>query len=96
MKDPHDPGTIDGFADLLESLENNPPEEQPKMAPESKFPPEVIALAVAQIEAAIRRGDLEKPKRGVGRPPKGACAQTPAEKQKAYRDRMRAARDAAK
>ncbi|WHH53180.1 hypothetical protein QFA96_26890 (plasmid) [Pseudomonas sp. Ap32] len=92
MKDPRDPGTIDGFADLLESLENEPPKEAPKMT-QPQFSPELIALAVAQIEASIRN---QKPKRGAGRPPKGERAQTPAEKQKAYRDRQRAARDAAK
>lgn len=93
MKDPRDPGTIDGFAHLLESLENEPPKEQPEMA-EAQFSPEVIARAIAQIEKGLREGTLTKPKRGVGRPPKGKQAQTPAEKQKAYRDRMRAARDA--
>lgn len=92
MKDPCDPGTIDGFADLLESLENEPPKEAPKMA-QPKLSPELMAQVMAQLEASILN---PKPKRGVGRPPKGAVAQTPAEKQKAYRDRQRAARNAAK
>lgn len=40
MKDPRDPGTIDGFADLLESLENEPPKEAPKMT-QPQFSPEL-------------------------------------------------------
>ncbi len=90
MKDPRDPGTIDGFADLLEGLEKELPKEQPRMTP-SHLTPEMLARAIAQIEESIRN---PKPKRGAGRPPKGAVAQTPAEKQKAYRDRQRAARNA--
>jgi hypothetical protein len=92
MKDPRDPGTIDGFADLLESLENEPKKEAPKMT-QPQFSPEVIAQAMAQIEKGLREGTLFKAKRGAGRPPKGERAQTPAEKQKAYRDRQRAARN---
>lgn len=98
MKDPRDAGTIDGFADLLEALEDAPKEEAKPMhdpyAP-TKITPEKMAILVGQIEKGLREGTLFKPKRGVGRPPKGKQAQTPAEKQKAYRDRKRAERDAA-
>lgn len=89
MKDPLDKKTIDGFGDLLKELDEHPPEDAPPVRPG-------IALSdLAQYidHVAKQRGITLK--RPVGRPPEGERALTPAEKQKAYRDRKRAEKEAA-
>lgn len=89
MKDQHDKHTVDGFADLL--LPD--PDEQPaEAAPEPRPGVALSDLAKLLDHVADQHGIVRK--RPVGRPPKGSKALTPAEKQKAYRDRQRAEKQA--
>jgi hypothetical protein len=89
MKDQHDKHTVDGFADLL--LPD--PDEQPaEPAPEPRPGVALSDLAKLLDHVAEQHGIVRK--RPVGRPPKGSKALTPGEKQKAYRDRKRAEKQA--
>jgi hypothetical protein len=88
MKDVNDKQTIDGFADLLRDLDEHPPE--PEDAPPVRPGVALSDLAKLLDHVALKSG-LKRP---VGRPPKGSKALTPAEKQKAYRDRKRAEKQA--
>ena len=89
MKDQHDKHTVDGFADLL--LPD--PDEQPaEAAPEPRPGIALSDLAKLLDHVAEQHGIVRK--RPVGRPPKGSKALTPGEKQKAYRDRKRAEKEA--
>lgn len=86
MKDPNDKRTIDGFGDLLKDLDEHPAEDVPPARPGVAL----SDLAKLLDHVALKSG-LKRP---VGRPPKGSKALTPAEKQKAYRDRKRAEKQA--
>lgn len=84
MKDPRDKSTVDGFADLLKGLDDQPAIE----AEEAPARPGVALSDLAQLlDHVARQNGLKRP---VGRPPQGERALSPAEKQKAYRDRKRA------
>lgn len=89
MKDLNDKQTVDGFADLLRDLDEHPPEATPRARPG-------VALSdLAQLLDHVADQHGIERKRGVGRPPQGERALSPAEKQKAYRDRKRAEKQAA-
>ena len=81
MKDPHDKKTVDGFAHLVTLLEQAQADAQPGEAP--RVPLSDLKQLADALEAQ------EKPKKGGGRKPLGERALTPAEKQKAYRDRLK-------
>lgn len=82
MKDPNDHGTIDGFADLVTQYEQ-----------ENGLEPGAAKTGVSFAELTLFldhiRSKLDGPKKRAGRKPAGDRALTPAEKQKAYRDRKR-------
>lgn len=82
MKDPHDKSTIDGFADLVTQYER-----------ENGLEPGTAKTGVSFAELTLFldhiRSKLDGPKKRAGRKPAGERALTPAEKQKAYRDRKR-------
>ena len=84
MKDPNDHSTIDGFADLVTQFE-----QEHDLAPGSLDVPKGVSFGELTLLLDHVRDGLKRP---VGRPPKGDRALTPAEKQKAYRDRQRAAK----
>lgn len=88
MKDPRDKSTVDGFADLLKGLDDQPTIE----AEEAPARAGVALSDLAQLlDHVARQNGLKRP---VGRPPQGEKALSPAEKQKAYRDRKRAEKEA--
>jgi len=82
MKDPNDKKTIDGFADLVTQFE-----EKNGLEPGSVLKTERDLAAL--IERLDRHIDGKPLKKRAGRKPRGEVALTPAEKQKAYRDRKR-------
>lgn len=82
MKDPNDKTTIDGFADLVTQFE-----EKNGLEPGSVLKTERDLAAL--IKRLDRHIDGEPPRKRAGRKPQGEVALTPAEKQKAYRDRKR-------
>lgn len=88
MKDPHDHATID-FANLVTEFE-----KENELEPGSVDVPKTgvsfgeLALLLDHVKSQL--------KRSVGRPPQGERALTPAEKQKAYRDRLRTQKQAEK
>lgn len=84
MKDPHDKQTIDGFADLVTQFE-----KEHDLAPGSVDVPRGVSFGELTLLLDHVKSGLKRP---VGRPPKGDRAMTKAEKQKAYRDRQRAAK----
>lgn len=88
MKDPNDHSTIDGFADLVTQFE-----QEHDLAPGSVDVPKGVSFGELTLLLDHVRDGLKRP---VGRPPKGDRALTPAQKQKAYRDRQRAAKKAEK
>ena len=88
MKDRFDKKTIDGFGDLLKELDEHPPAD-------AQTPRQGIAFSdLAQYIDHVAKQNGITLKRPVGRPPEGEKALTPAEKQKAYRDRQRAQKQA--
>ena len=89
MKDPNDHATIDGFADLVTQFE-----QEHDLEPGSVDVPK-SGVSFAELRFLLDHVALKSGlKRPVGRPPKGSKALSPAEKQKAYRDRKRAEKQA--
>ncbi len=85
MKDPNDHATIDGFADLVTQFE-----QEHDLEPGTVDVPRTgVSFAELRLllDHVAKKSGLKRP---VGRPPQGEKALTPAEKQKAYRDRKRA------
>ena len=82
MKDPNDHSTIDGFAELVTKFET-----QNGLEPGSVLKTERDLAAL--IKRLDRHIDGKPPKKRAGRKPQGEVALTPAQKQKAYRDRKR-------
>lgn len=84
MKDPNDKTTIDGFADLVTQFEEK-----------NGLEPGSVLKTERDLEALIKWLDKHidgidgGPKKRPGRKPQGDVALTPAQKQKAYRDRKR-------
>lgn len=85
MKDPHDKATLD-FSNLVTEFE-----KEHDLKPGSIDVPKAVSFSELTLLLDHVKSGLKRP---VGRPPQGERALTPAEKQKAYRDRQRAARDA--
>ena len=86
MKDPHDKSTID-FESLVTQFE-----QDHDLAPGTvEVPKGGVSFSELTLLLDHVKNGLKRP---VGRPPAGEKALTPAQKQKAYRDRQRAARDA--
>ena len=86
MKDPHDHSTID-FANLVTQFElEHDLEPGTVEVPKGGVSFSELSLLLDHVKSGL--------KRPVGRPPQGERAMTKAEKQKAYRDRQRVARDA--
>lgn len=86
MKDPHDKATID-FSNLVTEFE-----KEHDLAPGSvDVPKSGVSFGELTLLLDHVKNGLKRP---VGRPPAGERALTPAEKQKAYRDRQRAAKQA--
>lgn len=85
MKDPHDKATLD-FSNLVTEFE-----KEHDLEPGSIDVPKAVSFSELTLLLDHVKSGLKRP---VGRPPQGERALTPAEKQKAYRDRQRAARDA--
>lgn len=96
MKDQSDKHTVDGFADLLKGLDDEPSEDRPGVA--------LSDLAELIAHVAERNGiDMPKPVPGAahkpvkakrGPKPKNGETMSGAERAKAFRDRKRAERDA--
>lgn len=87
MKDPHDHTTIDGFANLVTQFE-----KEHDLAPGSvELPKSGVSFAELTLLLDHVKSGLKRP---VGRPPKGEKALSNAQKQKAYRDRKRAEKEA--
>lgn len=85
MKDPNDHATIDGFADLVTQFE-----QEHDLEPGTVDVPRTgVSFAELRLllDHVAKKSGLKRP---VGRPPQGEKALTPAQKQKAYRDRKRA------
>ena len=86
MKDPHDKSTID-FESLVTEFER-----EHDLAPGTvEVPKGGVSFGELTLLLDHVKSGLKRP---VGRPPAGERALTPAEKQKAYRDRQRAAKQA--
>lgn len=86
MKDPHDKSTLD-FANLVTEFEQEHGLEPGSVdVPKSGVSFNELTLLLDHVRDGL--------KRPVGRPPKGERAMTKSEKQKAYRDRQRAAKQA--
>lgn len=84
MKDPNDKSTIDGFADLVTQYE-----EENGLEPGSAMPKSGVSFAELTLFIDHIRSLVDGPKKRPGRKPHGDVALTPAQKQKAYRDRKR-------
>lgn len=89
MKDANDHRTVDGFADLLQGLDDQPPAEVPPVRPGVALGDlaELIGGATEPAPGAARKA---KP----GPKPKNGEAMSGAARAKAFRDRKRAERDA--
>lgn len=86
MKDPHDKSTID-FESLVTEFER-----EHDLAPGTvEVPKGGVSFGELTLLLDHVKSGLKRP---VGRPPAGEKALTPAQKQKAYRDRQRAAKQA--
>lgn len=86
MKDPHDKSTID-FESLVTEFER-----EHDLAPGTvEVPKGGVSFGELTLLLDHVKNGLKRP---VGRPPKGEKALSKAEKQKAYRDRQRAAKQA--
>lgn len=84
MKDPNDHSTIDGFAELVTRYE-----EENGLEPGSAMPNNSVSFAELTLFVDHIRSLVDGPKKRPGRKPQGEAALTPAQKQKAYRDRKR-------
>ena len=91
MKDANDHRTVDGFADLLQGLDDQPPAEVPPVRPGVALGDlaELIGGATEPTPGAAR-----KSKAKPGPKPKNGEAMSGAARAKAFRDRKRAERDA--
>lgn len=85
MKDPHDKATLD-FSNLVTEFE-----KEHDLEPGSIDVPKAVSFSELTLLLDHVKNGLKRP---VGRPPKGEKALSKAEKQKAYRDRQRAAKQA--
>lgn len=91
MKDANDHRTVDGFADLLQGLDDQPPAEVPPVRPGVALG-DLAELIGGTAEPAP--GAVRKPKAKPGPKPKNGEAMSGAARAKAFRDRKRAERDA--
>lgn len=91
MKDANDNRTVDGFADLLKGLDDQPPTEVPPVRPGAALS-DLAELIGGVTEPAP--GTARKPKAKPGPKPKHGETMSGAERAKAFRDRKRAERDA--
>lgn len=91
MKDANDHRTVDGFADLLQGLDDQPPTEVPPVRP---------GVALGDLAELI--GGAAEPAPGAARKPKGKPGPKPrngqtmsgADRARAFRERKRAEREA--
>lgn len=86
MKDPHDKSTIDGFADLVTLI------DEAEASAASGVPLDDLRQLLDHVRTKTQQAAPAPAGKKRGRKPAGDRAMTKAEKQKAYRDRQRAAK----
>lgn len=96
MKDQHDKQTIDGFADLLQGLDDQPPQEAEPVRPSVAFSDlaRLIEHVAEKNGITLDKPLTGKPKGKPGPKPKNGETMSGAERAKAFRDRQRAAKKA--